>query len=83
MSIIKFETGKIYQHGWIGDSTLKSSFGVQKRTAKTVTLFSAEPKVITRRIKIIQVNGQAVETVMPYGKFSMAPILKASNPVSK
>ena len=84
MSIIKFETGKTYQHGWIGDSTLKASFDVIKRTAKTVTIYSTRfSPAVTRRIKTIKVNGQEVETVMPYGKFSMAPILMASNPISK
>lgn len=72
----KFETGKTYTHGWIGDSNLFTSWTVIKRTAQTVTITDGKE---TKTCKIIKGLSEIrnAESVYPFGKYSMSPILSA------
>lgn len=36
--MLKFEIGKSYTHGWIGDSNLFTTWTVLRRTAQTITI---------------------------------------------
>ena len=67
--IKKFEVGKIYQCRSICDYDCIWSFRVIKRTAKTVTLEDDHNKIITCRIA--PKESQTVETVFPFGRYSM------------
>jgi len=72
--IAKFETGVVYEHGWIGDSQLFSYYTVKKRTACFVTLVDhTDGKEI--RCKVSVYDG--TERVKPLGSYSMAPTLRA------
>ena len=72
----KFETGKTYTHGWIGDSNLFATWTVIKRTAQTVTITDGKE---TKTCKIIKGLSEIrnAESVYPFGKYSMSPILSA------
>lgn len=72
----KFETGKTYTHGWIGDSNLFTTWTVLKRTAQTVTITDGKE---TKTCKIIKGLSEIrnAESVYPFGKYSMSPILSA------
>lgn len=72
----KFEIGKTYTHGWIGDSNLFTSWKVIKRTAQTVTITDGKE---TKTCKIIKGLSEIrnAESVYPFGKYSMSPILSA------
>lgn len=72
----KFEVGKQYTHGWIGDSDLRTTWLVLKRTAKTITIQDGT-KIKTCRIiqGLSEMNG--TECVFPFGQYSMCPILRA------
>jgi len=71
-----FQTNKTYSMRFICDSSLVVCWTVTKRTAKTLTIINANTQEIKKcRVKIICDE----EIVYPLGKYSMAPILRASN----
>ena len=72
----KFEVGKTYTHGWIGDANLFSSWTVTKRTAQTITISNGKETKTCRIIKVISEYRNA-ESVFPQGRYSMCPILSA------
>lgn len=72
----KFETGKSYTHGWIGDADLFTTWKVIKRTAQTITITTGKETKTCRIIKALsEMNG--AECVFPFGQYSMAPTLRA------
>ena len=78
--LTKFEVGSIYHMRSIGDADCVWRFQVTRRTAKSVWLkpWYSGSKVgeITRRK--IAINGDC-EIAEPFGRYSMSPVLKASN----
>lgn len=73
-----FKTGKSYETRFIGDSDLKIKFKVIKRTARTITIKEeGTGDIKTCRIDKFIFDTQNQEAVFPYGKYSMAPILRA------
>lgn len=72
----KFEAGKTYTHGYIGDSQLTATWTILKRTTQTITITDGR---ITKTCKIIKDLSEmrGAESVFPEGKFSKAPILSA------
>lgn len=72
----KFEVGKEYTHGWIGDSDLFTTWMVLKRTAKTITIQNGS-KVKTCRIIQGLSEMENAECVYPFGQYSMCPTLRA------
>lgn len=75
--MIKFEVGKQYTHGWIGDSDLYTTWTVLKRTAKTVTIQHCK-EVKTCRINQKVSEWDGCECIFPYGQYSMCPTLRAN-----
>lgn len=72
----KFEIGKEYTHGWIGDSELFTTWKVIKRTAQTVTIKNDRETKTCKIIKVLSEMENA-ETIYPFGKYSMCPTLRA------
>lgn len=72
----RFEIGKTYTHGWIGDADLHTSWTVTKRTAQTITITDGKSTKTCKIIKQISEYRNA-ESVYPFGKYSMCPILSA------
>lgn len=72
----KFEIGKNYTHGWIGDSSLFTTWTVVKRTAQTITITNGKETKTCKINKQISEYRNA-ESVYPEGKYSMCPILSA------
>ena len=78
----KFEVGKRYTHGWIGDCELFTTWTVIKRTAKTVTIKEEGTQlnnVKTCRIIDRLSQWEGAECVFPFGQYSMAPTLRANH----
>lgn len=73
----KFEVGMRYNMNFIGDVSLQVTFKCIKRTGKTVTLQSKHEQVTK---KICTEGMTQMEYIYPYGKYSMAPILKSKKP---
>ena len=72
----KFEIGKNYTHGWIGDSSLFTTWTVTKRTAQTITITNGKETKTCKIIKkLSEWNG--AESVHPFGQYSMCPTLTA------
>ena len=72
----KFEIGKEYTHGWIGASDLFTTWKVIKRTAQTVTITNDRETKTCKINKVLsEMNDR--ETVFPYGRYSMCPLLRA------
>lgn len=72
----KFEVGKEYTHGWIGDSSLFTTWAVIKRTAKTITIKHNDTVKTCRVIGPLSERNGA-ECIFPFGQYSMAPTLTA------
>lgn len=72
----KFEVGKSYTHGWIGDSNLFTTWTVTKRTAQTITITDGRKTKTCRIIKALSEMENA-ECVFPFGQYSMCPTLRA------
>ena len=72
----RFEEGKKYTHGWIGDSSLFTTWEVIKRTAQTIKITDGKKTKTCRIIKQIS-EWENAESVYPEGKYSMCPILRA------
>ncbi len=75
----EFKINSIYSHRWVNDSQLTTSYKVVKLTKSFVTLIeSGELKPI--RCKIFKDDD--TQFCFPSGRYSMAPVLKASNEAS-
>ena len=72
----KFEVGKEYTHGWIGDSELFTTWLVVSRTEKTVTIKNGDEVRKCRIIKNLTEWNKA-ESVLSFGDYSMRPCLVA------
>lgn len=73
----KFEVGKKYTHGWIGDSSLFTTWEVIARTAATITIKNGDKVKKCRIIKALSEMEHA-ECVFPFGQYSMCPTLRAN-----
>ena len=71
-----FEVGKEYTHGWIGDSSLFTTWKVLKRTTQTITITDGRETKTCKIIKQVS-EWRNAESVYPEGKYSMCPILSA------
>lgn len=70
----QFVPGKTYGVRSIGDHECVFSFEIIRRTAKTVWIKGPMVNGEARRIDV----QDGVETIMPLGRYSMAPCLKAA-----
>jgi hypothetical protein len=80
--MIKFEAGKTYSTRSIGDSNCIIRFKVTNRTAKTVQGYN--PDATGRdagKLQTFRINTRhdQVEYIRPWGRFSMAPTLCATD----
>lgn len=75
----KFIVGQTYVCRSVCDYDCKWTFTVTARTEKSVTLsgdfMNPEPKTQTKRLAKSW-PGDESETIMPFGRFSMAPALR-------
>jgi len=70
-----FQAGQSYLIRFIGDADATATAQVLRRTAKTVrVMLEGEEK----NLRVAVVNG--VETVKPFGSYSMAPVMSAARP---
>lgn len=74
--MIKFEANKTYQFRSICDADCVQKIMIVSRTAKTVVAH-IDGKQKAYRVK--ELDG--AEAIMPWGSYSMAPILRASSEV--
>lgn len=74
----KFEVGKSYTHGWIGDSELFTTWEVIARTARTITIKNGR-EIHKRRIIKYYEERDGIEAIYPLGEYSMCPVLRATN----
>jgi len=72
-----FEINKTYSTRSICDSECVFSYIILKRTSKTVTIQSNNGEVKTCRINKKLSEYKNVETILPEGNYSMAPIITA------
>lgn len=72
----KFETGTRYTMRSICDHECVWTYEVIKRTAQTITLYDGKEEKTVRIIKSISEH-RGAESVMPLGRYSLAPILTA------
>lgn len=75
----KFEVGKTYSTRSICNSDCTFSYTVISRTKCTVKLRDKFGDVITRRIIKSLTEDKGVETIMPEGNYSMAPVIDAND----
>lgn len=75
MRTLKFIAGREYSTPSIGDQNCIYRFTVTRRTAKTVWITGGYIKEPSRRT--ITVSSDGTETIMPLGRYSMAPMLRA------
>ena len=74
--MIRFEIGKEYSMRSICDSNCVWTYKVIARTAQTITITDGKETLKCRVIKkLSEING--MECLYPFGRFSMAPILRA------
>ncbi len=71
----QFQAGKSYWTRSIGDADCIITLAVLRRTAKTVTVRDNRGE---RSLRITERDG--VETVKPWGTYSMCPVVKADRP---
>lgn len=72
----KFEIGKTYSMRSIGDHNCIWTYKVVKRTAKTITITDGKETKVCRILKSVSEHND-VETVKPFGNYSMCPMLRA------
>ena len=72
-----FEVGKSYFARSACDHECLFTYTVTSRTAKTVTLYDIKMKFTIGKRKITVIGNE--ETIHPCGRYSMAPIVRASN----
>lgn len=73
-----FEINKMYLMNWVGDADLKTKYKVIKRTAKTITVQHRD-EIKNCRVSVSYDGTE--ETIFPTGKYSMAPVLRASKQI--
>ena len=73
----KFEVGKIYKITSVVNHECVWSFKILKRTEKTVTIEESFEGVKTCRISKNISEYNNAETIYPFGKYSMCPVLSA------
>lgn len=74
----QFETGKNYYTRSACNHECIFKITITKRTAKTVT-FTDGLKTYRRKIDISTWYSEPEEMIHPYGVYSMAPVIKASD----
>lgn len=77
---VKFEIGSSYEMGSVTNHETRYIFKVVARTVKTITLSNGD-EIIKCRINTAYTLRSNAETVFPFGKYSMCPILKADNKI--
>lgn len=77
--MIKFEVGKRYSVRSACDHNCVWTFRIIKRTAQTVTIESRREGVKTCRINKQSSEFRGAESIYPFGRYSMAPILSADD----
>lgn len=84
--IKKFEVGKVYETCSIGDTDLKITGKVIKRTASTVTIHFSRGSILepvkTLRIRKGLSEFCKAEAVSPWGVYSMSPVLDANDEIA-
>ena len=73
-SLVKFQEGKTYSTNSICDSDCWFVFRIERRTEKSVWIKDGK-KIVRHKIHI----WDGVENIKPYGTYSMAPILRATD----
>ena len=81
VSVTRFEVGKKYKHGYIGDSNLFTTYKVVNRTKCFIHLEPTSPNDPDPIKKVKVFNFQGIEHCRPDGYFSMCPILSAEKEV--
>ena len=75
VSIVKFESGKVYEMHFIGDSNLKPKYKCISRTEKTATFERLDgSETLKREIKVYN-----DKEYISAGSYSMAPTIYANN----
>ncbi len=74
-SIKAFEVGRTYGTRSICDYDCIFSFTVERRTAQTVWIADSSGKVKARRVRVVD----GCEAIDPHGRYSMSPVLTASD----
>lgn len=74
--MIKFEIGKKYSVSSICDHNCVWTFTVTARTAQTITITDGK-EIKKCRINKKYTEYRNVETVFPFGQYSMCPMLSA------
>ena len=80
VSVKRFEIGKKYRHGYIGDSQLFTTYKVVNRTKCFVHLEATTTHWNPIK-KVKTYNYEGIEHCRPDGYFSMCPILAADKQV--
>lgn len=73
----KFEVGKSYRTRSIGDHDCIIEVSIVSRTEKTVTV---ETKHDGRKLFRVKTWDDGIETIAPWGRYSMSPTITAVNP---
>ena len=73
----KFIPGLTYVAHWPSDSTFRTLFTVTRRSAKFITVEDAQGA--TKRIGVTVWDGE--ETALPYGRYSLAPTIRATRTI--
>lgn len=73
----QFEIGKIYTTTSICNSEFIISITVKARTAQTVTVINKDGEEQKLRINKKYSEYRQAETVLPWGSYSMAPMISA------
>lgn len=75
---VEFVAGQVTSCSSPGDSNCVWTFEVVKRTAKFVTLRDVDTDETMRvGVRWSNFDGQQVETCLPFGRYSLCPVLKA------
>ena len=75
----KFEIGKSYMMRSACDHECIWTYTVTHRTASTITISDGKK---VKRCRIIKTYTDDAEAVLPLGRFSMAPVLRAKNEIA-
>ena len=81
VSVTRFEVGKKYKHGYIGDSNLFTTYKVVNRTKCFIHIEPTSPNDPDPIKKVKTYNYKGVEHCRPDGTYSMCPILSAEKEV--
>lgn len=74
MTSATFQTGKTYATRSVCDSNCIIRLTVERRTAKSIVTTDG------KRLRVTVCPFDGVERVMPWGRYSMAPVLTADRP---